>query len=267
MTEEARASGHPALERGLRILRLFRADEPTFTVKAIAARLEIPIATSYRLVNTLLALGYLEPAAAGAGSVQLGLETLRMMSLASAQTDILSASSEALRQLASSTKETALIAVPGEAKAICIGLVEGTSPIRPRSARVGESLPYNGGAIALTILAFSDAEFRHRILGTGLQRYTDVTPVDPSSIEEICAKVRAKGHGYSEGDYIEGTAAVAAPIFDAQGRIAGAVGITGITQNMVNKEQAVRDAADSVTLRLGGQPMISLQLHEVGESG
>jgi len=245
-------NGSRALERGLRILGLFSSSERTLSVRTISQRLEIPVATTYRLIRTLLELGFLEEVP-GRSELRLGLEIVRLASVTTV--DLQSASAAVMTRLGKETGETIVLLAPGEWNATCIRVIEGTSPIRPRSARVGENVPYNGGATPIALLSFLEVETRRRIIEAGFSRYTDHTLVEPAEIERICAEVRSRGYAYSESEYIEGTAAVAAPIFDNHGRVVASIGVTGITARVVDMEDLVVEGAAQVTLRLGGRPL------------
>jgi DNA-binding IclR family transcriptional regulator len=247
-------SGSRALERGLRILGLFSESERALTVKVISDRLRVPMATTYRLVRTLIELGYLEDARGGRGELTLGLEAVRLGAVATAGSDLQSVSMPIMRELGTLTGETVVLLVPGDLAAICVGLVEGTSPIRPRSARVGENVPYNGGATPIALFAFLDNAFRQRVIAAGFESYTPHTPVDATEVEQLCARVRARGYAHSESEYIEGTSATAAPIFDNLGRVIASVGVTGITERVHGMENLVVQAAADITVRLGGRP-------------
>lgn len=242
------------MERGLQILALFDEQRPSLTVKQIATLLEIPLATTYRLVKTLLEHGMLERHGSR-HEVRLGLELVRLAALKRAGSDLQTVGVPVLRELVRRTSETALVLVPNNWSSICIGMVEGTSSIRPRSVRIGEEVPYNGGALPLTLLAFLDDEHRKQVLSLPFKRYTESTPCSPEEIEDRCEEIRQRGYGYSMGEYIEGTAALAAPVY-AEGRegATAAVGITGVTAGVADQVTPVLDAAAEMTLRLGGYP-------------
>ena len=252
--DDGTGAGSRALERGLRILGLFSESERALTVKTIASRLGIPVATTYRLIRTLVDLGYLEDSQGGRGEFTLGIEIVRLSAVATAGNDLQSVSMPVMRSLATRTGETTVLLVPGEWTAVCVGLVEGTSPIRPRSARVGENVPYNGGATPIALLAFLDNAFRQRVIGAGFHTYTSHTPVSAAEIERVCADVRARGYAHSESEYIEGTSATAAPIFDGLGSVIASIGVTGITERVHDMEALVLQAAADITVRLGGRP-------------
>lgn len=257
MTEDKHdaSAGSRALQRGLEILRLYSEQERSFAVRNISEKLSIPMATTYRLVRTLTEYGYLKENESGHGEYILGIEAVRLSAVAMSGNDLQTVSAPVMRELSEKTGETALLFVPGEWTATCIGMVEGTSPIRPRSARLGENVPYNGGATSIVLLAYADIEFRERIIERGFQSYTPLTPVTPEAVESACSRVRAQGYAHSEGEYIEGTGATAAPIVTRLGRVVASVGVTGLTARVRNIERLVINAAGDITTRMGGRPV------------
>jgi DNA-binding IclR family transcriptional regulator len=49
-----------SLEKGLKILSLFNRDNPVMTQSQIAKTLDLNMTSTYRYINTLVELGYLE---------------------------------------------------------------------------------------------------------------------------------------------------------------------------------------------------------------
>jgi DNA-binding IclR family transcriptional regulator len=157
-----------------------------------------------------------------------------------------------MRRLVDVTGETAVLLVPHRTDAVCILQVEGSSPIRPRSVRIGDRVPYNAGAAPLAILAFLPPEERQLIIDNGFPALTSLTIVDPLTLRDRCADVVRSGVAYSRGEAILGTAAVAAPIFDAvDDRIAASIALTGIEAKIVDMEAAVMQAASEISRQLG----------------
>lgn len=252
-TAPSEVSGSRALDRGLSILHLFTEGTPELTVRDICKRLSIPHATAYRLVNTLTTHGYLRPVRSSTGKFELGLEILRLASSATAGSDLQAVTVPILNELVEVTAETCVLLVPGMTSAVCVRVVEGTSPIRPRSARVGEHIPYNGGASPMAIFAFLPPEERARIIALGMSAYASQTPVTPEEIERSCSAIRELGYAYSTNEYIEGTSAYAAPIFDVDGTVIAAIGITGVSDNVVGFDGLILNAAAEATLKIGGR--------------
>ena len=157
-----------------------------------------------------------------------------------------------MKELVAEVGETVVLLVPGPDVAVCIDHVEGTSPIRPRSLRVGEHVAYNGGAAPLAIFAFVPERDQERIIETGLRRLTENTVVNPGVLRERCAEIVLTKFCYSRSEAILGTAAVAAPIFfGVPASVVGAISLTGLQERVVGVEYRVLAAAEEICNRLG----------------
>src|ERR1043165_8608437 len=71
---EASKSTVMSLAKGFRVLEVFDAREPELTLSQIATRAELDPGTTFRLVKTLVMLGYLHPA--DGKRYRLGLKVL-----------------------------------------------------------------------------------------------------------------------------------------------------------------------------------------------
>ncbi|EAY64596.1 Transcriptional regulator [Burkholderia cenocepacia PC184] len=85
----------PGLERGLRILAEFSAREPVLGAPELSKRIGIPRTTTFRLLQTLEALGFLERVNGdryfrlGVGVLRLGFEYLNSLELTDLGTPVL----------------------------------------------------------------------------------------------------------------------------------------------------------------------------------
>lgn len=118
----------------------------------------------------------------------------------------------------------------------------------------------HAGAGGRAILAGLEPDEAEQVLADmDLAPRTDNTITDPDRLRALIAQDRARGASTSYGETVQGSAAVASPYFDANDRCAGAVVIARpldrqvgpFSQEMID---AVKQAADTVTLRLGGHP-------------
>lgn len=243
------------LGRGLDLLSLFDDQTVELTIGDISVRLDLPLSTTYRIVNTLVGRGFLERHRPH-GTVRLGLALIRLGRLASASRSLADMAIAELKRLARDTGETAVLMVPRSSSAVCLANVEGTYPIRPRSIGVGEQCPYNAGAAAMAILAFLPTPEQDRILAAGLPALTHNTLHSKRTVRKRCEEIRATGFAYSREETIEGTAAVAAPIFAEDGvAVLGSVAVTGVTDRIANDlGPRVLEAADRISERMGRSP-------------
>lgn len=249
-------AGVRSLSRGLQILELFAPDHASWTVSQIAARLDLPLASTHRLVSTLMSSGFLERDRAR-GPLRLGLRLVHLGFTVLAGLDLREIARARMDQLVGDTEETVVLLVPGPTAAVCVEHIDGTFPIRPASLAVGEHRPYNAGAVGLALLAFLPNERRETLIRNGLPAITERTLVDPDVVRERCAQIRRSGVSFSEGEVIPGTAALAAPIFGPGREIRAVIAITGIAERFRGKrrgtlEGAVRASADEISRRIGG---------------
>lgn len=243
--------GARSLERGLRILLSFSAERREWTTREVAAALNIPVASAYRVVGSLEAAGFIERQGSGP-TFGLGLQIVRLASIVLSGSDLRAIARPIMEQLVAEVGETVVLLVPGRDLTVCIDYVEGTSPIRPRSLKVGDYVPYNGGAAPLAIFAFLPEQDQKRIMRTSLGQLTDKTIIDPKMLRERCSQIIKTKVSRSSDEVIPGTAAVAVPLFHGvPPSIVGSIGVTGLEARLVGVEDHVLAAADAISQRLG----------------
>lgn len=247
---EDETKGVRSLQRGLQMLEVFARPREERTVQELAVELGIPLPSAYRLVNTLVDMGYLERQRSR-GPLRLGLSLIRLGALAHSGLDLREAARPVLEKLVATTGETAVVVLAAADRVVCIDNLEGTSPIRPASLKVGEDAPYTAGAIGQVVLAHLAAAHREEILRAGWTALTPSTLVTREAVEERCEQVHRDGYAYSIGETIAGTAAIAAPVFGAGGGLVGGLGITGIAERMEGLEDVVTAAASEVSAAMG----------------
>jgi len=123
--------------------------------------------------------------------------------------------------------------------------------------RVGERQMLHAGAGAKVLLAFlPEAEIRHILAEIELVLLQPRTITDRKMLWAELAAIRARGYATSFEETALGTMAIAAPVFDAQGRSVAAIGIEAPLAR-IPPEQAkavaplVVQAARQISARLG----------------
>lgn len=237
----------PALTRGLLILGLFDERRREWSARDIAAHLEIPMPSAYRLLGTLAAHGFLERSSEK--TYRLGLALTRLGSLVVAGLDVRRAALPTLVALSEKTGETALLVVARDDHAVCIERSEGTSALRPRSFMVGERVPFDAGATPLALLAHLDPDDTGRIIDALAGRDARRR----AALLARCEQIRHAGCAYTHDEVVENTAAVCAPVFSVGHEWAvAAISVTGITDRVDGLQHVVVAAAAEVSKSLGG---------------
>jgi DNA-binding IclR family transcriptional regulator len=116
---------------------------------------------------------------------------------------------------------------------------------------VGAQLPLHASALGKAMLAVTPADVRAQLLGAELVRLTSHT-LDRVRLAIELDDVRLRGVARERGEAVLGEASIAAAILDADGHLAGAIGIVGESRRLLPRglarglATAVRAAADGV---------------------
>jgi DNA-binding IclR family transcriptional regulator len=224
-----------AVQRAVAILGELADARGELGTNEIARRTGINVSTISRILATLVSGGLVEHVAV-TGRYRLGIGVVRLANAVHARLDIRSLARPHLAELASQTKETATLSVPGEHEAITLDFVQ--SPLSVRSvAEVGRTSAAHASAVGKVFLAHGG-----RLPGGALHAYTERTIVDRAVLEVEVARVRERGWAEALGEREEDLNAVAAPILSAAGTLAAILGVQGPAVRF--NPRAMRNAAE-----------------------
>lgn len=189
-----------AVDRALGLLEAFREPGEDITLAELAKRTGLYKSTILRLLGSLLDFGFV--VRRGNGTYRLGASLWRLGSLY--QQAFLPAEMvrPVLRDLASTTGETASFYIQEGDERICLYLSNAPRALR-HHLNEGARLPLDRGAAGRLLSAFAD-------------------PTDPTS-----KQVLIDGHTVSLGERDEEVAAIAVPVIEPSGTCAGALTISG----------------------------------------
>ena len=239
------ASRHIAVvECALDILDCFQ-DDTELSLKTIIDRTGLTRSRAMRLLGTLEARGYLienretRSYHPGIKLAVLGKSFENYYSLERSTRPI-------LKELAAQTGESATFYVMDGFDRVALVREEGTHAIR-FSVHEGQRMPLNAGASAKVLLAFGSPEVLERIL--------PAMPGDDAKILQEINRVRNTGYATSKGENIPDAHAIAAPVFDNQKRLIGALGIAGPASRFNDEKsdqriKSVVEAARQLSKRL-----------------
>lgn len=210
------------VERALHILE-FVASEPTPPgVREVAEALDHNITSTYHLVNTMIASGYLTKNAAGRLSIGRKINELHASYLRNS--DFGASVRPLVESLASSTEETIYLTRFAANASVIEMVVESTRSLRVTGLRVGYSGLEDRRASGKAVLAYlPPAELAEAFerLHPELEATRRAGALDELSRE--LAKIRDNGFAFDDEDFEDGVCCVAVPYFDSDGAVAGAV--------------------------------------------
>lgn len=210
----------PGLERGLRLLQLFRPARPELGAPEIARALELPRTTAFRLLQTLEALEFVERGAHGA--YRLGPAVLRLGFEFLASQDVAEQGREVVERLCRETGASSQLAIR-DGRELVVVLKKNPSATFASNVQVGTRMPAHATVVGRILL--QDAELRALYPEARLKQYTAHTPRTVAELERLIAQDRARGYALSESAYESGISAVAAPVRNHEQRVVAALSV------------------------------------------
>ena len=224
-TKNPKSYSVPAVQRSLDLIEALARNHHDLTITEAHRKFKIPKSSVYAILQTLKARGYVEQ-----DQDDRYFLTLKLFSLGSALVDSLDLRKEVsplLKELTEKAAITGHVAVRDGGHAVYIEKAEVLGAIR-LTTQVGKRMPLHSTSIGKALIAHLPEEELDRIISKhGLTRFTHRTITGARELKKELAHVRAVGYAVSNEENEDGVRAVAAPIFDDDGRVAAAVNLGG----------------------------------------
>ncbi|MFE2225888.1 IclR family transcriptional regulator [Streptomyces kronopolitis] len=229
-----------ALEKSLRILEAVAAPGGPHRLTGITEAAAVPKSSTYRILASLSAQGFVRQEAGGRYSVGPRLRGLSAQVIGGAEPASIG---HILDELQQTTGLTVHLALHSGETITCIRKLEGDQPFRTAS-RIGLRMPLHTTAIGKSILAHLPAEeVRALITGGGLPARTPQTLTTPEALEADLESVRARGFAIDEEENEPGVRCIGAAVLDHAGRPVAGVSLTTVTF-LVPRDQLTSYAPD-----------------------
>ncbi|HEY7347274.1 MAG TPA: IclR family transcriptional regulator [Ktedonobacterales bacterium] len=222
------------LDKAVAILLAFPRGDLTLSPLEIAARTALPLPTVYRLAQALCDHGLLMK---DGQRFCLGMTLARLGMLALEGSDVRRQALRHLKWLNEQTGENAELHLRHEDTRLVIEVVSSPHNLRP-FAEVGTPLPLHRGAAGKVLLAWLSPPERDALAAASAARFGNTRPFDLQQFAAELERVRSAGWATSEGERIAGVAAIAAPIFAADGQAAGAVALVAPSARLEEAQRA-----------------------------
>jgi IclR family acetate operon transcriptional repressor len=188
------------------------------------------VAAAQRAIATLAADGWIRPASGRPTRWELTAHIHTIAQHAYGSHDLRRRARAELEELWRKTGETVLLSVPDGGRFIVIDVLE--SPHYLRSAPpVGMVVQPRWSATGRAMLPFMSPEEQANYLGG---------PPDAAMREDF-AEIGARGYAISEGDVVQGSTNIAAPIFESDRRPVGAVLISAPSDRAGAEDESTTD--------------------------
>jgi IclR family transcriptional regulator, acetate operon repressor len=206
-------------ERVLALLTSFDDSRTEQGVTELAQTIGVHKSTASRLAAVLERAGLL---ARHGRRYRLGLETIRLGTLALRSFDFVASMRPAMEKLSQQTGETINLAVPDGSGILNVAEVAATFILSCSSGWIGRRTRPHAVANGKVLLAYGCIPMPRR-----LERYTDHTITETAVLAAELEAVRANGYAAAVSELEDGLVAVAAPVFDPEGICIAALSVSG----------------------------------------
>ncbi|SPB16780.1 IclR family transcriptional regulator [Caballeronia novacaledonica] len=251
----------PGLERGLRILAEFSAREPVLGAPELSRRIGIPRTTTFRLLQTLESLGFLERVNGdrnfrlGVAVLRLGFEYVNSLELTDLGTPV-------LERLRDATGLSTHLLIRDQRDVVFVAKAQSHEPLFSSvKVHVGTRLPAHATVHGHVLMGdLSLAALKALYPEAQLEKYTERTPATVDELFERVQECATLGYGLSEASFERGISVVTAPVRDHSGAIVAAVAATvprsdiGADDEKSQLVETICAAAVELAVRLNYRP-------------
>jgi DNA-binding IclR family transcriptional regulator len=245
-------AGPKAMTRVIRLCDKLAENPSGLTLSELSVALDTPKST---LLNSLRPLVQDDFLIVDGPLYRLGPGAFRLAARVTSAWSLPRLMTVYLRELCDLTEESVGLSVPDWTigRAVYIDAIQSPRPVLYQM-RIGLSAPFYASAAGRLMLAHAPADWRENYLTTTrFKRLTPRTEIDQHAIRRELQQARDQGYWLSVSQLLEDTATLAAPVFDAQGRIVAAMAIGAPQDRLMGNLDAIRGAVLTIARRASGQ--------------
>lgn len=218
--------GSIPLSRAAQIVDAVSAIKDGVTLKKISDSVGLPASTTHRLVNSLLAIGYLSVDERDK-TYHLGRRLIRVMHAAFGARNVQAVADPILSRLLRLFGQVFYLNQLAGDK---VRLVAFAMPEVAERALIvpGEYSPIHATASGKAIFAYQDKQLIDKALSAPLTKFLQNTVTDPAMVEQELRKVREQGYAVTHSEFEMGVTALAVPIEIPKAGVIFSVGATGL---------------------------------------
>ncbi len=239
-----------SIERAFAVLGTL-ADGP-IGVTEVAERARLPKSTAARLLASLAGEGVVEQVP-GDTRYRLGGRLATLAAGVLPTRSLARLARPSLVELSAEVGEAAGLSVPDGDLVHYVEQVDTPNPVSVRDW-TGSRLPMHAVSSGQVLLAFRPAAAVERYLERPLERFTELTLVEPDAVRERLREVRRDGFAWAREEFDRGISSVAAPIADASGEVVAAVHLHGPSYRFpaAGTDTAIAERVVTTAARIAG---------------
>lgn len=227
------------------------AQAPGLGVTELAKRSGNTKARTFRLLSTLEQSGFVQRGSSDTNYI-LGHVVLALGLAAQEQISLVRIGQKHLEVLGGQFNENVHIRIRDGLQSEIVAKWDCTRGVRVHT-EIGTRRHLHAGASGKVLLAYAPDDLQRLVLGGALERFTPQTVVQKTKLAKELARIREDGYAVSMGEVTPDVIAVAAPIFDAHGRVLAALGMSLPASRAPGDLTPVVDALKLTGLKLSAE--------------
>jgi DNA-binding IclR family transcriptional regulator len=241
-----------SIEVGFQLIRALEEAPGPLSLKSLSKRAGMEPSKAHLYLVSFCNLGLVTQEetgyyALGAYALQLGLSALNKIDLAHLARKV-------LHELRDETGEAASLAVHGDKGPVIVAKVDGLKD-DPMVIRLGRTLRLSSSAAGRIFLAYSDADSVRKLLGAEIER----GEVTAAIVKKLRQEVQARGYARADSVAHAGFSSLAAPVFNHEGQLAGAITVLGLSTNFAATTEGqisrvLMQKTKQLSFQLGARP-------------
>lgn len=242
--------------RSVEMLKLISKKPEGITLDEICSELTLPKTSAYDIVTTLAETGMVKVEKGQKLSYTIGLTAYRIGVSYTNHMDVIGTIEPILRVFSKELGKTAFYGVLTGHDVVYLCKAEPDNPIIT-TATVGTKNPVYCTSLGKAILAFAGAEEQKRVISrVKFKEKTPYTIRNERMLLEDLEKISQRGYALDERELEAHMECAGAPVFDQEGKVLGAISVSGLYQPSEDYEKlgrAVKEKAAEISRLLGYQ--------------
>ena len=212
--------------------------------------LDSPKSSLLNLLRPLVAEGFLIH---GTGTYRLGPSIFRLAASVMSAWNFPRMIRPFMEELSERTEESVLLGVLNlEAEVLSyVEIIDSPHPVRYQIP-VGTTRPIYASSAGRLLLAYADSSWRDSYIASVQFKTKTAVPVTRSSLVKELERIREDRVSCSIDAYMVGLAAVAAPVFDGEGRCIASLNIAGPSDRFRNDLDSLKAIVQEVAAKASG---------------
>ena len=242
-----------SLQKAAQILDILMKGPTPVALTEFARALNMPKSTTSRFLSTLESLDFVMREKES-GKFFLGLRLFELGCKAIDDVGLRKTAIPEMEKLRNKINENILLTVSEGTRITYLDIIESQQAVVTKE-KVGGTAPAYCVSSGKVMIAF-DKERLDQVIKEGLKAFTPLTIVDPDKLRKECEKIRKRGYAINRGEYRTGVTGIAAPIFNANEALVGAISTAAPAERMNKRRwhehvQAVTKSANTISRNLG----------------